>query len=89
MSARCHLRPSSLTEAQLESLLDIGGAAEEGEAFKAAEFDRSRSGGREIRQSLHEAGLIFGRSGRGYEGVRLFLTAAGRGLLEKKSGDGS
>lgn len=70
---------------KLTALLDIGSAAEEGEAFKAAEFDRSREHGRALREELREAGLIFGRAGRGYEGIRLFLTEAGKEELQKLS----
>lgn len=39
---------AKLTDVQRDALLDIGSASEEGEAFTAAEFDRSRDGGRDI-----------------------------------------
>lgn len=74
-----------ISEALLSALFDIGSAAEEGEAFKAAEFDRSREGGRTLRKELREAGLIFGRAGRGYEGIRLFLTEAGEEELRRRN----
>lgn len=72
-----------ISEALLTALFDIGSAAFEGEAFKTAEFDRSREGGRALREELFKAGLIFRRAGRGYEGIRLFLTEAGTEMLRK------